>query len=352
MPPDLNSLPPSRSTSSSPLQQRNFPPSPEGGHGRSPSPRSSNMSLAAAATMNAADLSLSRQSSRSSPRTSSRLSVSERRRSAVGMSLNLNDPSVPGPGELPSSDHRSSIGNAFRTASPTSIGGSPTIATGDPHHQRAPSLGEIHQELEQEQEAQVNRLLQMIRTQQLQLQQMQLQQQQQQQQSSSSGTAVVDDSTPTSERSVSFPSIPPLPTPGTTARSSTLSARRGSRSSQAASTSPSLRPVAMAAEQQQQVRNDSESGEALARRSSRDESAFYQAETAMLTRENQMLRQRIRELERQISELTASPAHAPPAPSNLATASVVAQTVEGAEETGGSTEAIPLSSAEGGTEKT
>lgn len=31
------------------------------------------------------------------------------------------------------------------------------IATGDPHHQRAPSLGELHQELEQEQEAQVVR---------------------------------------------------------------------------------------------------------------------------------------------------------------------------------------------------
>ncbi|KAL2008758.1 hypothetical protein VTN00DRAFT_6952 [Thermoascus crustaceus] len=350
MPPDLNSLPPSRSTSSSPLQQRTFPPTPEGGQGRSPSPRSSNISLAAAATMNAADLSLSRQSSRSSPRTTGGPSVSERRRSAVGMSLSLNDPSVPGPGELPSSDRRSSIGNAFRTASPTSIGGSPTIATGDPHHQRAPSLGEIHQELEQEQEAQVNRLLQMIRTQQLQLQQMQ-QQQQQQQQSSSSGTAVVDDSTPTSERSVSFPSVPPLPTPGTTTRSSTLSARRGSRSSQAASTSPSLRPVAVAPEQQQ-VRNDSESGEALARRSSRDESAYYQAETAMLTRENQMLRQRIRELERQISELTAATDHAPPASSNLATASVIAQTVEGAEETGGSTEVVPPPSAEGETEKT
>lgn len=96
--------------------------------------------------MNAADLS---RQSRGSPR------VSERRRSAVAMNLNLNDPSVPGPGELPSSDYRSSLGSVFRTASPTSIGGSPTIATGDPHHQRAPSLGEIHQELEQEQEAQV-----------------------------------------------------------------------------------------------------------------------------------------------------------------------------------------------------
>lgn len=45
--------------------------------------------------------------------------------------------------------------HSYRTASPTSIGGSPIIGTGDPHHQRTPSLGELHQELEQEQEAQV-----------------------------------------------------------------------------------------------------------------------------------------------------------------------------------------------------
>ena len=31
------------------------------------------------------------------------------------------------------------------------------MSTGDPHHFRAPSLGEIHQEIEQEQEAQVVR---------------------------------------------------------------------------------------------------------------------------------------------------------------------------------------------------
>ena len=71
------------------------------------------------------------------------------------MNLNLNDPTLPSPGELASSDHRSSITNAFRTTSPTMLGGTPAIATGDPHHQRTPSLGEIHQELEQEQEAQV-----------------------------------------------------------------------------------------------------------------------------------------------------------------------------------------------------
>lgn len=48
----------------------------------------------------------------------------------------------------------------------------------------------------------------------------------------------------------------------------------------------------------------------------RDESAFYQAETQMLTRENQMLRHRIRDLERQLeglsggaSSVTREPAH-------------------------------------------
>jgi hypothetical protein len=73
------------------------------------------------------------------------------------MNLNLNE-SGAGPsnnGDVPLSDHRSSIGQALRTASPSSHGGSPIFATADPHHQRAPSLGELHQELEQEQEAQV-----------------------------------------------------------------------------------------------------------------------------------------------------------------------------------------------------
>ena len=59
------------------------------------------------------------------------------------------------------------------------------------------------------------------------------------------------------------------------------------------------------------------------RNSSRDESAYYQAETATLTRENQMLRLRIRELERQVSELnanagaTAASPNAPMTGSNL-----------------------------------
>lgn len=67
------------------------------------------------------------------------------------MNLQLNDPSLPAPGEMISENQALS----YRTSSPHSLAGSPIIATGDPHHFRTPSLGEIHQELEQEQEAQV-----------------------------------------------------------------------------------------------------------------------------------------------------------------------------------------------------
>lgn len=67
------------------------------------------------------------------------------------MNLQLNDPGVPSPGEMINENHVSS----YSTSSPQSLAGSPIISTGDPHHFRTPSLGEIHQELEQEQEAQV-----------------------------------------------------------------------------------------------------------------------------------------------------------------------------------------------------
>ncbi|KAH1672435.1 hypothetical protein KXW91_003296 [Aspergillus fumigatus] len=269
---------------------------------------------------NATDL--SRRSSRASPRT--RLSISEHRRPPTGTNSNLSE------SEIPPAEHRSSLSHALRTSSPT-IGGSPVIATGDPHHQRAPSLGELHQELEQEQEAQVNRLLQMIRSQQAQLQQLQQQQQQQQQ----SGAAV-EDSTPPSERSAGVPIIPPLPAAGSGRTStqfpSSLSSHRASRpSSQTAS--PSLRPLPSASLHGTSV--DSSRGpegldlvastsETSSRRGSRDEVAFYQAEASMLNRENQMLRQRIRELERQISGLTTSGArpeqNVPPATQGTETA--------------------------------
>lgn len=73
-----------------------------------------------------------------------------RRRSTVLMNLQLNDPSLPSPGEMVNEPH-------YRTASPGSLTDSPIIPSGDPQHFRAPSLGEIHQEIEQEQEAQVVR---------------------------------------------------------------------------------------------------------------------------------------------------------------------------------------------------
>ena len=155
--PDLNSLPPSSASPVSPLQSRHnnssdIYPRPTG----SPSPRSSSVSLAAAATINAGIQNQdSRHSSTSSNRNrpSPQIGRSERRRSNVAMNLNLNDPTIPGPGELQGGDHRSSMSHPFHTSSPHSLVASPTMA----HHQRAPSLGELHQELEQEQEAQVVR---------------------------------------------------------------------------------------------------------------------------------------------------------------------------------------------------
>ncbi|MCJ1305704.1 hypothetical protein MMC08_008520, partial [Hypocenomyce scalaris] len=279
---------------------------------------SSSTSLAAAATINAGIQNQDSRRSSTGNRGSPIIGRNERRRSNVMMSLNFNDASLPGPGELQVADHRSSIGHSFRTASPQSIGGSPTIATGDPHHQRAPSLGEIHQELEQEQEAQVNRLLQMIRQQQAQLQQIQ--------QSAgftpSTSTAAVDDSTPTSERSFSFPNVPPTqpmsvtnPRPRSPApRASFDLSRQSSRRSRTSSRtgSPALRPesAGLQTHGDEWLLSGGSQG-------SRDESAFFQAETQTLTRENQMLRLRIRELERQVSEINSAQANTTAAPSNL-----------------------------------
>ena len=156
--PDINSLPPSRSESGS--------PTPIGRHDlglHNPSPRSSSVSLAAAASINAGMTQDTRRPSATSGRrgrggsgSSPQSSRVERRSSTVVMNLNLNlnDPNLPGPGELQSNDPRAA---ALRTSSPQGIppGWGPSMPSGDPHHQRAPSLGELHQELEQEQEAQV-----------------------------------------------------------------------------------------------------------------------------------------------------------------------------------------------------
>lgn len=320
MAPDLNSLPPSRSISGSPIMTRTISNPGDAasaalrGQSPSPSPRSASTSLQAAAAVNAGlQQEDTRRSSSTSVTRNRQSSHAGRRRSTVLMNLQLNDPTLPPPGEMV---NESSI-SAYRTASPQPITGSPIYASGDPHHYRTPSLGEIHQELEQEQEAQVNRLLQMIRTQQQHLQQLQAASGQ------SHGTPpVIDESTPISERSMSFSNLPPqtqsaasTPRSPSTAlhpRSSFDLARQDLQQRRSRTPSRTASP---------RLRSTSISGEGGApwNLEGRDESAFYQAETQMMVRENQMLRQRIRELERQVSELHANSAitHEPATPSQL-----------------------------------
>ena len=116
------------------------------------SPRSSSVSLAAAATINAGMQQDSRRSSISSrSNRPSQSANNERRRSSVALNLALNDPATPGPGELQSSDPRVSSQAPFSTSSPRAYG-SPSLPT---RRSRTPSLGELHQELEAEQESQV-----------------------------------------------------------------------------------------------------------------------------------------------------------------------------------------------------
>jgi hypothetical protein len=119
---------------------------------------------------------------------------------------------------------------------------------------------------------------------------------------SSTSAIAIDDSTPTSERSMSLTQAVPSTAPQQPNTSSTssqaarprspfvshsLSRHSSYRSSRDAS--PSLRPISGF--------GHIDSPELLLGQSaSRDESAFYQAETQMLTRENQMLKMRIREL--------------------------------------------------------
>ena len=130
---------------------------------------------------------------------------------------------------------------------------------------------------------------------------------------STASSIAVDDSTPTSEQSCSLANATTAP----------VSIPNPTTTSSIASPSPALRPLPRTStsflHQQNQYANhdsshssfDSPSSPSaeipnihpgLARRTSRDETAFYQAETATLTRENQMLRLRIRELERMLAE--------------------------------------------------
>lgn len=137
----------------------------------------------------------------------------------------------------------------------------------------------------------------MIRTQQQQLQQLH----------AASGqphtpTATAD-STPTSERSVSFSAGNPLqPTAAgasATSRSPSTTILPLPRSSidlvRPDATRRSRTPSRTASPRIRSTSISGEGGEGWSL-GGRDESAFYQAETQMVTRENQMLRMRIREL--------------------------------------------------------
>ena len=230
-----------------------------------------------------------------------------------------------------------------RTSSPRPLASSPRLSlTGPPHRDRAPSLGELHQELENEQEFQVNRLLQEIRRLQVQVQRQQQQQQQQQQGQSAVGDEQTDRfgslqtaSAPQSAHpgltsaSGSLPRSPGFPHPRSSFDMARADIQRRSRTPSRGA-SPMLRSTSIGGESGDQWLLGG-----------RDENAFYQAETQMLIRENQMLRHRIRDLgrfrlahsnkyvgllidapERQLSELTgngggSSITHEPPHSSNL-----------------------------------
>jgi hypothetical protein len=204
------------------------------------------------------------------------------------MNLQIADPSMPAPGEMVSESQHSS----YQATNSHPVSASPRlIASGVPHHNRAPSLGELHQELENEQEFQVNRLLAQIR----QLQDQVQRQQQQQGQSAVAGDETTDRSVPlpiaTSSpqpAAVPFHGSGSLPRSPVFPRSSFDMARADLRHrsrTPSRNASPRLRSTSISAD----------SGELWAL-GGRDESAFYQAESQMLIRENQMLRHRIREL--------------------------------------------------------
>lgn len=215
------------------------------------------------------------------------------------MNLHLNDPSIPAPGEMVGDN------TAIRTSSPHSLANSPSLVAREPYHARAPSLGELHQELEAEQEGQVNRLLHQISLYQAQIKHLQSQ-------SAAGGSAEDSSAIASSDRStpVNLAMAPPLPplahvpsgvspaAAGSLPRSPNahyfprgpLDRRRSRTPSRTAS--PRLRSTSI-------------STDSVDWNLGRDESTYFQAETQSLTRENQMLKHRIRELERQLAESTA-----------------------------------------------
>jgi hypothetical protein len=233
----------------------------------------------------------------------------ERGRSGLMNNFALNDPSIPAPGEMqPTNNHRphSANGNGRRRSSILTLSGT----TADPHHHRQPSLGELHQELEAETEGQVNRLLHMIRLQQDQLSV--LQNQNHPQDSSAIAATSPYSAHPNDQstsRSGSFSSTHHAIFNNNN-RQHSLSRQSSTRISNAnsISNSPALRPASSNNNNNNDNNNNDNNNnnnnsnnlgplnEYFYLGVTRDDAAFYQAETQMLTRENQMLKFRVREL--------------------------------------------------------
>lgn len=208
------------------------------------------------------------------------------------MNLQIADPAVPGPGEMLTENHN----NSFQEFSPSPrfLHSSPRlVAIGESPHHRAPSLGEIHQELENEQEYHVNRLLAEIRR-----LQDEIDRNKRFQASSANEEAIATTPVPIptsnpSQQSVvpgtgmgsSLPRSPGFPHhPRSSFDIARAELRRRSRTPSRGA-SPRLRSTSISGD----------SGDHF-QLGSRDENAFYQAETQMLIRENQMLKKRIKEL--------------------------------------------------------
>jgi hypothetical protein len=155
----------------------------------------------------------------------------------------------------------------------------------------AQAFAELHQELEVEQEAQVNRLLQMIRLQSLQAANAN--------EDATSTSATIDSGSVRTDRPRS-----PASASAVSRRSSNRFSRDGSlpfrhrslsRGSSTHLSSPGMTPGGA----------DSVSEASVGIGSSYSDAGYYAAESQMLKRENEMLKRRIRELERTCAELSA-----------------------------------------------
>ncbi|KAI7140358.1 hypothetical protein KC316_g11720 [Hortaea werneckii] len=192
----------------------------------------------------------------------------------------MNDPTIPAPGEM----QQSSSNNT----SPSSRRRSLALPPASPPHHRHPSLGELHQELENEQEAQVNRLLHMIH-----LQQDQLAAFQQRQQSPFLPSTSTSTSQPSSPEPASAPNLMSSTTTTSPADLQRPLLRRPSATQPShpvssisyGTTSSPPPPAAVFPSPLSGTDNLF-----WATSTMRDETVFYQAETQTLTRENRMLK--------------------------------------------------------------